>query len=155
MVPYPAYRWLWRETMAFRWKQDGHINEPQALVSHIRRLLKEPAVSSVRLMVVIDSQVLFYCFGKGRSASKRLNCLLKRFMALELAGDFYFFPIWTLSAWNYADNPSRRLRCRPSVSWGSSPALSRVIDRHWNDFLIGWRLKRLRFLGSHPCWMRH
>lgn len=111
MVPYPAYRWLWREAMAYRWKQDGHINEleTQALVSHIRRLLKESAVASVKLMVVIDSQVLFYCLGKGRSPSQRLNRLLKRLMALELAGDIYVLPVWTLSAWNYADNPSRRL----------------------------------------------
>ena len=26
MFPYPAYRWLWRDFLAFRWKIEGHIN---------------------------------------------------------------------------------------------------------------------------------
>eukprot|EP00438_Fugacium_kawagutii_P003576 Skav222553 [mRNA] locus=scaffold2837:372454:374148:- [translate_table: standard] len=82
---------LKRKAMAYRWKQDAHINEleTQALVAHVRRLLKETAVSQIRVFVVIDSQVLFYCLGKGRSASKRLNRLLKRLASLELAGDLF------------------------------------------------------------------
>eukprot|EP00438_Fugacium_kawagutii_P026465 Skav202776 [mRNA] locus=scaffold326:329563:334590:- [translate_table: standard] len=111
LAPYPAYRWLWRETMSYKRKQDAHINEleTQALVAHIRRLLKEPCVFKVKLMVIVDSQVLFYAVGKGRSPSLRLNRLLRRLAALALAGDLYVFPVWTLSAWNYANNPSRRV----------------------------------------------
>lgn len=110
LVPYPAYRWLWRDTLSYRWKQDSHINEleTQALIAHIRRLLKDPGVLQMRLMVIVDSQVLYFAIGKGRSPSKRLNRLLKRLSALELAADIYVLPIWTLSAWNFADNPSRR-----------------------------------------------
>ena len=110
MVPYPAYRWLWRETLSFKWKQEAHINEleTQALVAHVRRLLREEEVKQVRLMIVVDSQVLFYAIRKGRSPSKRLNRLLRRLSALQLMGDLYALPIWTLSAWNFADNPSRR-----------------------------------------------
>lgn len=57
LVPYPAYRWVWRDTLSYRWKQDAHINELecQALIAHVRRLLKEPSVSQARLMVVVDS----------------------------------------------------------------------------------------------------
>jgi hypothetical protein len=110
LVPYPAYRWLWRDTLSFRWKQESHINEleGQALVAHVRRLLREQEVTHVRVMVVVDSQVLFYAVGKGRSPAKRINRLLKRLMALQLMADLYVFPIWTLSAWNHADLPSRR-----------------------------------------------
>lgn len=110
MVPYPAYRWLWRDTLSFRWKQEAHINEleTQALIAHVRRLLREDEVKQVRVMIVVDSQVLFYAIGKGRSPSKRLNRLLRRLSALQLLGDLYVLPIWTLSAWNFADWPSRR-----------------------------------------------
>ena len=110
MVPYPAYRWLWRDTLSFRWKQEAHINEleTQALIAHVRRLLREDEVKQVRVMIVVDSQVLFYAIGKGRSPSKRLNRLMRRLTALQLMGDLYVLPIWTLSAWNFADRPSRR-----------------------------------------------
>lgn len=110
MVPYPAYRWVWRTQMAFKWKQEGHINEleTQALAAHIRRILREDGMQQVRVMVVLDSQVLYFALGKGRSPSKRLNRLLRRIMALTLMGDIYIFPIWTLSAWNFADKPSRQ-----------------------------------------------
>eukprot|EP00435_Cladocopium_sp_Y103_P035566 s1373_g9.t1 len=110
LVPYPAYRWLWRDMLSFRWKQEAHINEleTQAMIAHIRRLLREPEVQQVRLLVIIDSQVLFYAVSKGRSPAKRINRLLRRLAALQLMGDLYVLPVWTLSAWNFADRPSRR-----------------------------------------------
>ena len=110
LIPYPAYRWVWRTQMAFKWKQEGHINEleAQALAAHVRRILREDGMQQVRVMVVLDSQVLYFALGKGRSPSRRLNRILRRVMALSLAGDLYLFPIWTLSAWNYADKPSRQ-----------------------------------------------
>ena len=110
LVPYPAYRWLWRDTLSFRWKNEGHINEleGQALIAHVRRLLREPGVKHLRMFIVVDSQVLYFSMGKGRSPSKRLNKLLKRLACLCLMADLYIFGIWTLSAWNHADIPSRR-----------------------------------------------
>ena len=110
MIPYPAYRWLWRDVLSFKWKQEAHINEleAQALVAHTKRLLRELENQKLRFLVVVDSQVLFYAVGKGRSPSRRLNRILKRLSALVLLGDIYVLPVWTLSAWNYADIPSRR-----------------------------------------------
>ena len=105
MVPYPAYRCFWRDTLSFRWKQGAHINEleTQVLIAHVRRLLQEDEVKQVRLMIEVDSQVLFYAIGKGHSPSKRLNRLMRRLTALQLMSDLYVLPIWTLSAWNFAD----------------------------------------------------
>ena len=110
LIPYPAYRWLWRDVLSFRWKQEAHINEleAQALVAHVKRLLREKENQGRRFLVVLDSQVLYYAVGKGRSPSRRLNRILKRLSALVLFGDVYVLPVWTLSAWNYADIPSRR-----------------------------------------------
>ena len=110
LFPYPAYRWLWRDVLSFRWRQEGHINELefQAFLAHIRRVLREPDMRHKRVFVVVDSQVLYYALGKGRSPSTRLNRVLRRLAAISLAGDLYTLPIWTLSAWNFADRPSRR-----------------------------------------------
>ncbi len=111
MVPYPALRWVWREVLSYKWKHDGdHINvlEAQALFTHMRRISRESQNHQSRLFVVLDSQVLFYAVGKGRSPSQRLNRVLRRLMALTLAADMVILPIWTISAWNWADKPSRR-----------------------------------------------
>ena len=110
MFPYPAYRWLWRDMMSFRWRQEAHINvlEAQALLAHVRRPLREWSSKKKRFFIVVDSQFFFYAMGKGRSASTRLNRLLRRLNAMVVAGDLYLFPVWTLSAWNFADRPSRR-----------------------------------------------
>lgn len=138
LVPYPAYRWLWRETMAYRYKQDAHINEleTQALVGHIRQGLKEPSVAKVKVMVIVDSQILFYAVGKGRSPSERLNRLLRRLAALSLAGGLYVFRAWTLSAWNFADNPKQKslmaslrfIGLKPRTLQSYKAALSRYFD---------------------------
>eukprot|EP00438_Fugacium_kawagutii_P024080 Skav212943 [mRNA] locus=scaffold374:499856:502796:- [translate_table: standard] len=48
-----------------------------------RRILRNPAMRHCRLMVVVDSQVLYYALGKGRSASVQLNRVLRRLMALQ------------------------------------------------------------------------
>ncbi|CAK8997379.1 Uncharacterized protein SCF082_LOCUS5191 [Durusdinium trenchii] len=80
LFPYPAYRWLWRDVLSFRWRQEGHINELefQAFLAHIRRVLREPDMRHKRVFVVVDSQVLYYALGKGRSPSTRLNRVLRR-----------------------------------------------------------------------------
>lgn len=112
MVPYPALAWYWKECLSFKWTQESHINvlEAQALFTHLRRVVKgDPKiVNGVRLIFVVDSQVIFYAVSKGRSPATRLNRILRRLMALQLAADVYVYPLWTISAWNYADVPSRR-----------------------------------------------
>ena len=112
LVPYPAGRWLWRDVLSFRWKTEAHINvlEAQAFFAHVRRILRDPLLRSCRLVVVVDSQVLFYAVGKGRSPSTQLNRVLRRLMPLLLAADVALFPLWTISAWNWADKPSRRAK---------------------------------------------
>jgi len=112
MVPYPALNWYWKECLSFKWTQESHINvlEAQALFTHLRRVVKGHSEKGVgvRLIFVVDSQVIFYAVSKGRSPSTRLNRILRRLMALQLAADVYVYPLWTISAWNYADVPSRR-----------------------------------------------
>ena len=110
MVPYPALKLRWKECLSFRWKKDGHINELEAhaLIAHLRRVTRSEVGVGARLIFVVDSQVIFFAVSKGRSPSSRLNRILRKLMALQLASDTYLFPLWTISAWNWADIPSRR-----------------------------------------------
>lgn len=87
LVPYPAGDWFWRELLSFIWKVDGHINilEAQAFFAHARRVLRDPSMRSCRLLIVVDSQVLYFALGKGRSASLQFNQVLRRLIALQLA----------------------------------------------------------------------
>lgn len=110
MVPYPAPKWMWKECLSYRWKKDGHINELEAhaLIAHLKRVVRSDVGISARLICIVDSQVIFYAVSKGRSPSTRLNRILRKLMALQLASDTYVLPLWTISAWNWADIPSRR-----------------------------------------------
>ena len=110
MVPYPALKWMWKECLSFRWKKDSHINELEAhaLIAHLKRVTRSEVGTAARLIFVVDSQVIFFAVSKGRSPSTRLNRILRKLMALQLASDTYLFPLWTISAWNWADIPSRR-----------------------------------------------
>eukprot|EP00435_Cladocopium_sp_Y103_P039867 s1146_g10.t1 len=138
-VPYPAYRWLWRKTLAFMWRQDAHFNELEglALVAHLRRLLKEKDVKKMRLMIVVDSQVLFYAIVKGRDPSMRINRLLKKLMALQLFCDVYVFPVWTLSYkaalknfFDWLDDEDLPL---PSTSRQLDESLAAFLEHLWLD----------------------
>ena len=108
-VPYPAYRWLWREQLSFAWKHEQHINilEVAAAFAHLRRKSRGPEGHALRQLIVLDSKVAANVMAKGRSSPRRLNRMCRRIMALVLAADLYPLVLWTISRWNYADRPSR------------------------------------------------
>lgn len=108
--PYPAFRWLWRTVLSYRWSESQHINvlEVTAVLTELRRRLRDPANVGKRFLNVVDSLVTFYAVTKGRSGSRKLNRPLRRMMALNVAGKSVVVSLWTLSKWNYADVASRR-----------------------------------------------
>ena len=109
-VPYPALRWKWKPIMSFPREHEGHINELE--MATVIALLKHRARSAnlhhCRWFLVVDSMVTRGALAKGRSPARRLNRLLRRSAATQLASDSYLFPLWTISRWNFADGPSRR-----------------------------------------------
>ena len=109
-VPYPAFRWLWRTVMAYRWTAGQHINilEVTAVLTEFRRRLRNPENIHIRFLNIVDSLVTYYAVTKGRSGSKRMNRALRRIMALNLASKSSMMILWTLSKWNYADIASRK-----------------------------------------------
>ena len=108
-VPYPAPAWNWQPVQAYSWDNSQHINvlELTAVLNFIRMAVKEYDWSELRFFHVVDSRVCSCVLAKGRSSSRALNRLLRRITAVCVACDLYLLPIWTLSAWNFADIPSR------------------------------------------------
>eukprot|EP00435_Cladocopium_sp_Y103_P014735 s3102_g3.t1 len=110
-IPYPALRWRWRTLMSFPWDREAHINELE--LATVVALVKHRARSSTcfhrRWMLIIDSMVTRGALAKGRSPSRRLNRLLRRTSAVQLASDSYAFPLWTISRWNFSDGATSEM----------------------------------------------
>ena len=108
--PYPAYRWMWHEVLAYAWKESRHINEGEVGAFNVllRRRCKDPAKHELRYLHVVDSMVSRGAISKGRSPSRGMNRLLRQTAALLLGSDQYPLVPWTISRWNFADGASRR-----------------------------------------------
>lgn len=113
-IPYPAMRWRWRTIMSFPWDREGHINELEmaSVVALLKHRARSVTLHHCRWFLVVDSMVTRGALAKGRSPARRLNRLLRRSAATQLASNSYLFPLWTISRWNFADGPSRRFEKR-------------------------------------------
>ena len=69
--------------------------------------LRNQAFGSCRALHLTDSQVALAVATKGRSSSKSLNRLLRKFAALQIAGGVWPLLAYVDSAKNPADGPSR------------------------------------------------
>jgi hypothetical protein len=108
-IPYPAICWDWSVVQSYAWKQTQHINvlELLAFFNYFRSLASFSVLHSQRILHVLDSRVCSCVLSKGRSSSKLLNRVLRRILGVSLAADLYVLPLWTISAWNFADAGSR------------------------------------------------
>eukprot|EP00435_Cladocopium_sp_Y103_P066496 s82_g28.t1 len=109
-VPYPAYRWRWKEVLSYAWREERHINQGEISAFNImlKRRTKDPRKHEMRYLAVLDSMVTRGAVSKGRSPSKPVNRLLRQTAALSLSSDQYPLTAWTISKWNFADGASRR-----------------------------------------------
>ena len=103
-------KWLWHVGLAYRFKHKEHINilELRALVGAFEWRLRSAAFSQCRALHLTDSVVALSVAVKGRSSSRSLNKILRRFAALQCAGGIYPVLGWVESGDNPADEPSRR-----------------------------------------------
>lgn len=109
-LPYPAYRWFWKEKLSFAWRISEHINylEIRAFLAMLKRRVRQTRLHATRYLHVVDSAVTRGAISKGRSSSPQVNKLLRKVCALCLASDVYPLVAWTISRWNFADLASRR-----------------------------------------------
>ena len=103
-------RWLWHVAESYEFRIQGHINvlELKALVRTFEWRLRSSSFQKCRALHLTDSQVALATSVKGRSSSRALNRLLRKFAALQLAAGIYPLLGWVESDSNPADEPSRR-----------------------------------------------
>ena len=103
------HRWIWHRSHSFPFQEGDHINvlELRALVHTFEWRLRSQAFGDCRALHLTDSQVALAVATKGRSSSKSLNRLLRRFAALQVAGGVWPLLAYVESAKNPADGPSR------------------------------------------------
>ena len=108
-LPYPACAWKWKTVQAYPWRQTQHINvlEFTAFLIYVRSLADSLSFHNKRYFHVFDSRVVACVAAKGRSSSKVLNRVSRRFLAYALATNSYVLTLWTISHWNFSDAASR------------------------------------------------
>ena len=81
-------RWAWVEAHAYPFLLSEHINvlELRALLLAFEWRSRRASWGDKRMLHLTDSQVALAVACKGRSSSKALNRILRRFAALQLAG---------------------------------------------------------------------
>jgi len=105
-----ANRWRWHTATAYRFRITEHINclELRALVQGLEWRCRKACFGDCRALHLTDSQVALAVAVKGRSSSRALNRLLKRYAALQIGSGVYPLLAWVESEDNPADEPSRR-----------------------------------------------
>ena len=108
-LPYPAFAWQWRTSLAYEWRHTQHINvlEFISVLNYIRSLAASTHLHGLRYLHVLDSRVTAGVLARGRSSSRRLNRPCRRLTAYVLGMDVYLMPLWTISQWMAADAASR------------------------------------------------
>ncbi|CAK0790348.1 unnamed protein product [Prorocentrum cordatum] len=108
--------WEWRVVVSTAWPgwSSTHINvrELQAATAAIRWRARKVAQHGSRFLHLVDSQVVAAIVTKGRSSSRNLQPILKRWMAVVVAADMHPLIGYVVSEDNPADEPSRRARSR-------------------------------------------
>ena len=86
-----------------------HINllELRACLLYLRRRAKKGLLPDGRLLLLLDSRVASGAIAHGRSPSRRINRLLRKYLPVCLGSNIYPHVLWIPSKWNCSDAPSR------------------------------------------------
>ena len=101
----------WKVAIATPWKRpDGRIDalEGEAAILAMRHRMRDRSSRQVRFVQLQDNQATLGSFRKGRSSAPRLLRQCRRAAALALFGQWKIAWVYVPSAWNPADEPSRR-----------------------------------------------
>ena len=99
----------WRTVIQHHWKHHDHINilEVRAWLAYARLAARRGRKQGRRWAHILDSMVALSVLAKGRSSSRHLNAIVRRGNAVLLGTGLMPFYLWTASADNPADRPSR------------------------------------------------
>jgi len=104
------HRWRWHVAHSYRFTQQEHINllELRALIHTFEWRARRATYGDVRSLHLCDSQVVLSVCVKGRSSSRQLNRLLRKWAALQVSVGIFPLLAWIETHLNPADEPSRR-----------------------------------------------
>jgi hypothetical protein len=97
----------WNVSSVWTFRVSTHINvlELSAVVRLVNNLVRKG--KSLRVVILVDSNVVRCACSKGRSSSKALTKLLVRLAALSLVGGLYLVFGFVPTRHNVADDPTR------------------------------------------------
>ena len=115
-----ALRAPWTVDSVWDFKKNSHINILEFSV--LERLSKRLALrgSPLRVTCLVDSHVVSAASSKGRTSSKGLGPVLRRFCAISVACGLYFSVPFVPTRLNVADDPTRSVPLR-AASGALSP----------------------------------
>ena len=105
----------WRLDDVWTFRVSAHINllELSSVVRLVSRLVRQG--KSLRVVILVDSNVIRCACAKGRSSSRALTKLLVRLAALSVVGGLYLVFGFVPTRLNVADDPTRNVSLRPSI----------------------------------------
>ena len=107
----PSTWWDWKTALSFR--QDGfHINvlEMRANLAALKWRVRTRGHIGKIYIHLLDSMVCHSALSKGRSSSRQLNTIIRRFNMLQVASNTVQISAHVRSALNPADRPSRWIK---------------------------------------------
>ena len=112
----PASLWRWNEICGWKWPSphSDHINklELRAIYTSFRwRILRKKHLR-MRFLHLTDSMVCLHILNRGRSSSRKIQCLMSRLSSLLLATGVHPVIAYVSTHSNPADRPSRRARVK-------------------------------------------
>ena len=115
----------WKTAISTKWKRQNKIDylEGEAAILSLRHRLRSTVNRKQRILQLQDNQAILGTLRKGRSSAPRLLVQARRVAALCLFGELRAAWVYVPSAWNRADEPSRRFEpysTRGFVRVGSS-----------------------------------
>lgn len=129
LVNFAATSLQWKKKDSWWFQRPRHINllEMKSLLRLAERMVRSP--TPLRVVNLVDSNVIRCAASKGRSSSKALNPLLRKFGAAVVAGCIYFTLPFVPTRLNTADDPTRDREVREPSSSVCAEALD-VEDFH-------------------------
>ena len=127
-VRLPTKRVRWK-TMGVPWRPKHiTIGEADAAVWSAHDRLLRPGDDGHRLVHPMDSAAMIGAFTKGRSSSRAINHQCRQMAAINLCGGHHPFYVWTPSAENPSDEPSRLFEPAPRSHGAEAESALDTVD---------------------------
>ena len=113
----------WIDVDGGSWREHDHINlgEARGTLRIAEIISSNPRLHRLRHPILSDNRVVVGSFTKGRSPSRKLNKLLRKFASLQLATGMQMMLTWVYTKFTPADalsrDRARRDALRRSRSW--------------------------------------